>query len=62
MPSTYTSKNPQYTRASGIFKADSFTVYKLNISHLCDGACEGTSEWTMQQVRIVLRLIWYYGA
>jgi hypothetical protein len=22
-----------------IFKADSFTVYKLNISHLCDGAC-----------------------
>ena len=49
MPSTYTSKNPQYTRASGIFKADSFTVYKLNISHLCDGACEGTSEWTISK-------------
>jgi hypothetical protein len=30
--------NPQYARASMIFKADSFTVYKLNISPLCDGA------------------------
>jgi hypothetical protein len=45
-----TKNRPTYTRASEIFKADSFTVYKLNISHLCDGACEGTSEWTISKL------------
>ena len=45
-----TKNRPSYTRASESFKADSFTVYKLNISHLCDGACEGTSEWTISKL------------